>query len=1134
MKLSAISQICRKALTDLRHNKLYLNTLLSLALLAALGAAIWFYGPDVSFHQHSPLVQPEKRLYALIALSLLWLLKFLLIDMDISNPHLRDAEVRKHIEALINRFRGASEFMKKTTITRDGKVISLQQLPCFILIGAAGAGKTAMLAHSRIPFILQRHFIPSVPEHFEPSENCDWWLTREGGMIDVPSKYLFGSTNNKNEKKGLHRWLWKCFLSQIKKHGGKKQIAGIALAIPFAEIMEQDDPEKLSTLILVLAKHIRSIEQSLQKKLPCHIIITKADLLPGFNEFFAESSEDETGQVWGIKLQPCHEIDETTQQFTRRFNALIKKLNEQLLWRLHHERNPMARPQIKDFPLEMEKLKSAVLKFITQLNNPRIQSVYLTSAIQVKPEPETIVIENDVNYDHRAVQVFQDPAAKSRAYFIKQLMAEALFPKREVVIPIQQGRNIKHYTAYAASVLTITAACVILGRDFNVGLQKTQQIQTNIVAYRNILRQFQNPNESMMKTLVLLESLQKSTEAEENKNIFSRLLTYYSDKTQKNAAIVYQHALQAFLMPEVRNYLADFLTRPVNQEPENIYRALKAYLMLGDTSAFDAGYVRDTLTSILPEKFTGTPILLHHFDVAAQQFQPVPLNEKTIINTRKYLLALRGVQLGYIILKSFDSNTQNSDVLLNNNTEENLLFSKSAMEEPISAMFTGRYFMTVFERQTQMAAHEAATGNWVLGTGYHVSANPTYTAELTEALRMEYVKNYTNTWENAIERIRLQKPNDLQQADAMITSLTSYDSPLIKLLNIVHENTYFAPVSTNSIKLQAIGQMVDKNNASKAELYALLSNLQGLHDYVQPVLNAENPRKAAYDLIAERMHHQGEPDPITKLRLAADQSPTPIKSWINQLSNDTWHFLLKNAMRYMDTSWAEDVAAPFQSQIANRYPFATDATDEVPLKKFVSFFGKPGNIVSYYNNFLAPFVDTSKAEWAWKQLDGQPLPFSPDVLHQIQQALSIHHAFFPNDDDNLSVPFELRQHKLAAKLNRVKFNINNKVIVDKPASTSSPYVIAWPHDVDGNLTSVEVSLADKKTQLTEFAGAWGWFKLVNKSYVSAPSKQEIMLNFSEKASPAEYLLSTQNKQNPFLALNMNKFNLATQLTTMDS
>lgn len=998
----------------------------------------------------------------------------------------------------------------------------------FIMLGTPSAGKTAFLAHSKIAFILQKQFSPSVPEHFEPSESCDWWLTREGGIIDVPSKYIFAKTHPKNTKNNVQMALWNCFLRLLKQYGGKKHIAGIVLAVPYNELKERDDAEPFQQLINSLSKHIHSIESTLQKKLPVYLIITKTDLVPGFNEFFSESVDDETSQPWGIHLPASNNLDETCGQFTKRFNALIKKLNEQLLWRIHHERNPLARPLIKDFPLQIEKLKNAIQAFIDKLGNPRIQGVFMTSAVQVKPEPETIVIENDINYDQRAIQIFQDPAAKSRAFFIKQVITDSIFPKQQATIPIQQPNRWWHYIAYVTCAMAVIGACTVFGKDFNAGVRKTQQIQNNILIYRNSLRQFQNPNETLIKTLVFLNGLQKSSQEEENQPLFSRILNYYSNKSQRNAAQIYQHALQNFFMPEIRNYFANYLANPINQDSENIYRVLKAYLMLGDHEQFNPAYVQDTLQSILPNKFAAQKALAYHYEVAAEHFNALPLNDKLIINTRKYLLSLRGIQLGYIILKNQNNNSQRSDILLNNNADDSLLF-KTTNLEPISVMFTGRNFTNVFEHEIPVAAYEAANGNWVLGTGIHVSANPTYAAELAETLRAEYTRRYANIWENTLDNIQLQQPRDLQQADTMITTLTSYDSPLIKLLNIIHENTYFAPITTASPKLQAIGQLVDKNNAAKTELYALLTNLQALHDYLQPVLSAENPRKAAFDLISDRMKHQGEADAITKLRLVADQSPQPIKTWVNQLSNDTWHYLLNSAMRYMDTSWAEQVIAPYK-QIANSYPFSNSANDEVPLKSFIQFFGKPGTLITYYNQYLQPFVDTSKPDWVWKQLDGETLPFSTTAIHQIQQAMTIHHAFFPNDDNNLYVPFALQPEKLAANINKVTLTINNKIITDKRGDNRNPHVLAWPHDLSGSKTSVELSMKNGKPLLTEFQGSWGWFKLVNEAYAGTKYNNDILLNLAKNTATAEYLLSPQDKTNPFTAVKLSQFSLDNQLT----
>ncbi len=1118
-------------------NELYSNTLITLSSLTVAAGIIWLYGPLITYQGTPILASPEKRCYAILAIYLGWILKFLMVDLDYPNIwHQKDPVIRHHINALVKRFRGAMTFIKSTTITHQGKTVRLQDLPWFIFLGPKQSGKTALLAHSQIPFILQRHFTPATPLHFKPSENCDWWLTRDGGIIDVPSQYLFGSTDEQNKKKQIHHILWKFFLALLKKQGGKKNISGVAIALPLAEIMKDDEENRLEATIAVLKKHIHEAEVALRKKLPCYLIVTKSDLIPGFNDFFAESAEDEMTQAWGITLPHTTKADEIEQHFTKRFNALIKKLNEQLLWRLHHERNPMARPPIKDFPLQMERVKGLLLdaiKFLNETTNyVSVQGVYITSALQVKAEPETSVIDGHINNHERAVQVLQGPAVKSRAYFIKQLLSDCLFPTAVQHIRLPSTRGWKQYAMYTCSITAVIAASIFLGQDFRLGLEKTRQIETTLVDYRHVLQQFHNPNDNMLKTLVLLNKLQKSAKAEEPKNAFTRVVNYYSTKSNSNAIIVYDHALQAFLMPEIRNYFADYLNTPVNKDADSIYNVLKAYIMLGDRTHFNPVFVRNILESVLPSDFAERKALLTHYDAAMTHYQPITLQEKTITETRKYLLSLRGTQLAYIILKTLDSNSKNSDVLLGDNVQTSLVFNTPKSSDGITVMFTGRNFITVFEQEIATAAQEAATGNWILGTDFHASTNPTYAAEIADELRAEYVKKYADTWETAVENIRIETPHDLQQADAMITSLTSYDSPLVKLLNIIYENTYFEPVTTASTKLQTIGQLVDKNNAAKNNLYLLLANLQGLHDYLQPVLSAEDPRQAAYQLITNRMQHQGEPDPITRLRLAAEQSPLPVKTWINQLSNDTWHFLLKNAMRYMDTSWSEHVIKPYQTQIANRYPFVNEASDEVSLKKFIHFFGKPGIITSFYNNTLAPFVDTSKPEWTWKNLDGQPLPFSTDVLHQIQQAMTIHHAFFPNGDDNLYIPFALQQQHVGKNVERIKFNINNKVIVDRRSKNSSPYVLAWPFDLEGKYSSVELTLAGKRPIESDYPGSWGWFRLVNHAYESSKSSKEIVLNFSKDQTPAQYLLSTQGKHNPFVALNLNHFNLGNQLTTI--
>jgi len=75
--------------------------------------------------------------------------------------------------------------------------------------------------------------------------------------------------------------------------------------------------------------------------------------------------------------------------------VLIKRINKQLIWRLHQERNPLARPYIKDFPLHIERLKEAVITLLKTLALPDllISGVYLTSATQSKTEDSVATLQ---------------------------------------------------------------------------------------------------------------------------------------------------------------------------------------------------------------------------------------------------------------------------------------------------------------------------------------------------------------------------------------------------------------------------------------------------------------------------------------------------------------------------------------------------------------------------------------------------------------------------------------------------------------------------------------------------------------------------------------------------------------------
>jgi len=1089
-----------------------------------LSAAVWFGGPYVAWNDVAFLAAQDKRLYVIASLLLLWLLKQLMTGLLAVNPfRFNNATARENLKPLQNQFNGAMQFLKKTIITKHHKQVRLNQLPWYLLIGPENAGKTSLLANSTVNYILQRQFPYQNMQKLEPSENCNWWVTRDASIIDVPGKYML--PGDKTSKYAF----WKFLLRLINKQRGKNGVDGVVLALALPEWLAENDTKTYQAITRGLFLRLYEFKKHFPKTIPCYLLITKCDLLPGFADYFAELGNDETAQAWGVMLPTPPQGETIYDLFSQRFNALIKKLNQQLLWRLHQERNPAARPAIKDFPLHVERLKQFTHDFIKKFTeagfNLSLQGVYLTSALQIPKEP-VIHLLDDYSPNNRAIQLFKEPSVATRAYFIKQFITHGLMSVQPSLAPINKKFIWKRRFAYAASLGAIGLTAFFLGRDFKMGVNKAYAIQHHLSEYRLAIQSFQNLDEHLLKTTILLDTLQKSIKHEGFQLDLAHLLSFYSNQSQEKAALVYQEALQTILLPEVKKYLEDYLTLPINKNLEGVYTVLKTYLMLGDFSHLQPDVFLNTFVALLPKDINQTTLahLMEHLTTAINQIRaPMPLNAGIIQATRNYLTSVPNAELGYIILKNINSNQLFSEINLGLQSPENVSLSGTNASSQLPLMFTAKTLGTILNQEINTAATEAVMGNWVLGQNPH--ANSAIVAQLGDDLRTLYITNYISAWEKLIDNVHLNEAKTLEQTDTMILNLTSSESPLLQLLEALHNNTYFEPIANSSPKLESLGVLTDKNSDANNLLFQIFSSLRLVHQYLQPIIQSEDQQKAAFDAISYRIVHNDKPDAITQVRIIADRSPEPIKSWLNQLSNNAWHLLMSNASLYLNTTWENEVLRPYQADIADHYPFNPKAKQEVNLQEFTAFFGGRGSVANFYRNVLAPLVDTSQPEWHWKQFGNEKLPLNEECLRLIQQAMHIQRVFYPNGDNKLAIQFAIEPYQFGKTVKRVQLSINDKQIVDEDTKVRTPHVIMWPNNGKAKMTALNFTLKNKSVIHRQYPGDWGWFKLVSATYESAITKKQSLLNLSSKETPVKYYLYTDGQENPFLSLNMKQFNL---------
>ena len=125
--------------------------------------------------------------------------------------------------------------------------------------------------------------------------------------------------------------------------------------------------------------HARAIKQRLQElqnqlgmSFPVYVILSKADLIAGFNEYFEYLTEEEAEQVLGVtfELNTADNEQAPVNHFNREFHALISNLAAKLNQRLMHERDPKRRGIIFEFPRQLRVLQGIADTFLKEIFTP--------------------------------------------------------------------------------------------------------------------------------------------------------------------------------------------------------------------------------------------------------------------------------------------------------------------------------------------------------------------------------------------------------------------------------------------------------------------------------------------------------------------------------------------------------------------------------------------------------------------------------------------------------------------------------------------------------------------------------------------------------------------------------------------
>lgn len=812
---------------------LHVRTLLMLVGLCCLAILIWFVGPHVSIAGLTLLAGAGTRVAVIAALFVVSIAGMALriylsrranaraiktlLDSD-GLALLASEQSSDEVEIIRERFEGAMRALKDHAIGNDVGRNYMIQLPWYVILGPPGAGKTTILKNSGLNFPLADRVGDDPVAGVGGTRYCDWWFTDEAVLIDTAGRYTTQDVNSEVDKAA-----WRGFLDLLRTHRPRRPINGVIIAISLADIIATGDAKRQA--------HAQEVKRRLQELMryfgmtvPVYVLITKCDLLGGFNEYFGELDDVSRAQVWGMTFpldMPSTQLD---GEFKRNFFGLVERLEGRLMRLLHQERTLLRRCRMFNFPKEFASIADPLDRFMGEVfktsrfeMRPLLRGLYFTSGTQAGTPVERLMGVMSRNFGLSG-GARRGQSGIGKAFFIKRLLSDVIFDEQGLVgVNRKLERNLSTmraatYVATAALTLGVSSLWISAASQADLRIGATRE---NIDDVEKLMRQLPAQPGYAQLLPVLNASKQLTHIAGVETSWISADLLGLPTAPRLGAAAngAYDRLLLGRLMPAFATRLETRISQDIqNGSPaalEDMRTALTAYLMLGEPKRFERATMRETMTSeaalTFPLDTARQKALAGHLDALVGLMpQRYPLNSRLVEEARARLSRVPQVDQVYArLLREGYQNTNLVGVdlaqVMGTRSLAGGVQAQSSGALAIPGVFTRAGFYSFFLPRLPVLVADALGGDWVTGSG-----DKPQSQALARQIADLYVRDYIAAWQGALSQVTAIRFETMPQALGVLQNLAGPQSPLDALVAAVKENTDLpAPGQQSNVPMPA-------------------------------------------------------------------------------------------------------------------------------------------------------------------------------------------------------------------------------------------------------------------------------------------------------------------------------------------
>lgn len=784
-------------------------TLIGLTLLSVV---VWIFGPIVAIGPYQPLEPETVRIAVIAVFFILWLIRLVIVSrraMQANRMFVQEiaapAEEKPADPGAESVAAVGAKFQEVLTELRRRKLGNrrfLREMPWYVIVGPPGTGKTTALRQSGLNFPID---LTGDLHGIGGTRNCDWFFTENAVLIDTAGRYT-----QQESQPDVDATEWLGFLDLLKKHRGARALNGVIVTISVDVLSEGD--EAIRSHGRKIRRRLAELNERLEIKLPVYLMLTKADLIKGFEQFFGKLSTAAREQVWGTTFPVDARI--TRENVGKEISTLARELEVRMVPRLEDEERLNDRAEVFRFPAQVESLSEPIQLLVDTMvgeskyeESAWLRGIYFTSATQEGAPIDRLAAQLSSSFGLPPRRSMLAQRVERRSFFLKHLLTEVIF--REAGLGTFDPLALKRRAwiwrgAVAASVLVVLAAATAFTLSYLDNRQAVDAQADELVALQRPLAAA-----AAEPTLVQSPTLESALTAMDGV-VASRaaIPSGIPDLTGPSAsaelrqaqAAAYNHALRNVLEPRMVALLEATMWRQI-REPEFMLGALKTYRMMTGLSQMDPDFAQGWWLNEMPDNAPVAPFptqnaeehelaAIRRMAVDDSYVQPdnalVAEALKTVctislpVRAYKQLLADDAVaSLPEWIPANF-AGPNGAKVLARR--------SEKTLRNGISGAYTYAGFHDAILDRVEDVAAQAALDRAVFAGGCSENSETSVPALAEDVLKL-YYEDYIAQWDSFLRDVRVAPLTDLSVASENLKDLSSADSSLKRLLTAVVRET---------------------------------------------------------------------------------------------------------------------------------------------------------------------------------------------------------------------------------------------------------------------------------------------------------------------------------------------------------